>query len=108
MIGYSPKSEGALTSPTTRIGISFREGNDSSNHDCHLLTFTASEGQIYLDDGTTSNESGISLAQDSMAESTSVTEHYTTEEGYTQYQVYGNSNTVQPPAIRVYAWKRTI
>lgn len=55
------------------------------------ITFNASTGQIYTvtaDDGTK-------------------TEHYTTEDEYTSYTIFGKSNTVQPPAYKVYAWKRT-
>ncbi len=74
-------------------------GYSSASNFLTSVNFTASKGQIYTE----------------TAEDGTETEHYVTETAsddngnidYTQYKVYGKSNTVQPPSIKVYAWRRT-
>ncbi len=59
----------------------------SGNDDRTQADFNAARGQVFTD--------------------ASGTNHYVTEDGYTGYAIYGKSNTVQPPAIKVYMWRRT-
>lgn len=81
----------------TRYGHAWKTGDGS---DCYTINARVSNGQIYSETTYITDETTGETTE-------TTTDHYTTEEGYTDYQIYGKSNTVQPPAVKVRAWKRT-